>query len=121
MYRFNTYNGGLSYWPGQNEPSAWGTNYAIHFITLAKQKGYYVQESFYNDAIRYMQREARNFSASKKYKRMEQAYRLYVLALAGKADFSAMNRLASLEGLSSQVRFRLAAAYALLNKIAAYF
>ncbi len=44
---------------------------------------------------------------------LEQAYRLYTLALAGEPEMSAMNRLKELKTLSLQAKWRLAAAYAL--------
>ena len=50
---------------------------------------------------------------------LEQAYRLYTLALAGVPETGAMNRLKELKNLSAQARWQLAAAYALAGKTAA--
>jgi len=47
---------------------------------------------------------------------LQQAYRLYTLALAGDAELGAMNRLKEVKDLSVQARWRLAAAYAVAGK-----
>ena len=49
---------------------------------------------------------------------LEQAYRLYTLALAGEPEVSAMNRLREIKTLSLQAKWRLAAAYALTGQTA---
>ena len=48
---------------------------------------------------------------------LEQAYRLFTLALAGEPETGAMNRLKELKSLSLQAKWRLAAAYALTGQI----
>ena len=45
-----------------------------------------------------------------------QAYRLYTLALAGQPDVASMNRLRETQGISTNTKFRLAAAYALAGQ-----
>jgi uncharacterized protein YfaS (alpha-2-macroglobulin family) len=45
-----------------------------------------------------------------------QAYRLYTLALAGKAEIGAMNRMRQLEDLNATAKWRLAVAYALAGQ-----
>ena len=47
---------------------------------------------------------------------LQQAYRLYTLALANQPELGAMNRLKEMSGLSVQARWRLAAAYLLAGK-----
>ena len=47
---------------------------------------------------------------------LEQAYRLYTLALAGAPEMGAMNRLKELPSLTLQAKWRLTAAYALCGK-----
>src|SRR5690606_29721268 len=47
---------------------------------------------------------------------LTQAYRLYTLALAGKPELAAMNRLRESKELSNDAKWRLAAAYALAGK-----
>ncbi len=39
LRNFQTSDGGLAYWPGQLTSNEWGTNYAYHFLLLAKERG----------------------------------------------------------------------------------
>ena len=48
---------------------------------------------------------------------LQQAFRLYTLALAGAPEYGAMNRMKEQPGLSIQAKWRLAAAYALTGKM----
>lgn len=48
---------------------------------------------------------------------LQQAFRLYTLALAGVPEYGAMNRMKEQTGLSIQAKWRLAAAYALTGKM----
>ena len=47
---------------------------------------------------------------------LQQAFRLYTLALAGSPEHGAMNRMKELPALSQQAKWRLAATYALNGK-----
>lgn len=120
---FQTSGGGFSYWPGEGDASPWGTNYAGHFLLEAEQQGYALPNNLKTKWIDYQQREARGWSAGQNgygYGRgsdeLTQAYRLYVLALAGKQEVGAMNRLRELNGLSVAAKWRLAAAYLLVGR-----
>lgn len=110
---FQTGDGGLAYWPGNSESNEWGSNYAGHFLTAAKARGYEVNEYFYNRWIDYQTNKSRQYSSGIWYDQHTQAYRLYTLALAGKPELSAMNRLREQQNLSNEARWRLAAAYVL--------
>jgi len=116
--KYQTPNGGLSYWMGQNNANDWGTSYAGHFMLEAQKKGYVMPLTFMNNWLKYQQEAARNWRAS--YKRyntdLAQAYRLYTLALAGHADLASMNRLREFNELSNDAKWRLAAAYALAGQ-----
>ncbi|MAP55757.1 MG2 domain-containing protein [Altibacter sp.] len=110
--------GGLSYWPGERESDAWSTNYVGHFMLEAKQKGYALPISFMSNWLRFQQKEARQWRNSETHynSSLTQAYRLYTLALAGKPELAAMNRLRESKRLSNDAKWRLAAAYALAGK-----
>ena len=112
IQQFVTSSGGLAYWPGREDPNAWGTNYAYHFLLEAQQKGYYVSSSLMGSINRFQQQRARAWQETE-YERGDliQSYRLYTLALANNADLGAMNRLREKADLSKQARWRLAAAY----------
>jgi alpha-2-macroglobulin len=114
---FQTTGGGLSYWPGSYEASDWGTSYAGHFLLEAESKGYALPAGLIDGWKRY-QRNTANAWAPKHDKYyyfnddLEQAYRLYTLALAKAPELGAMNRLKEYPQLSIAAKWRLAAAYA---------
>ena len=116
---FQTASGGFAYWPGQTENSMWGSNYAGHFLLEAKAAGYSVSQNVLNQWAKYQKKAARNWednSARYYNDQLIQSYRLYTLALAGKAEIGAMNRLREHKKLSNTAKWRLAAAYALIGK-----
>lgn len=118
MGRFQTTSGGLAYWPGEREADEWTTNYAGHFMLEAQQKGYALPISFMSNWLLYQQNTARQWRNSYAVynSSLVQAYRLYTLALAGKPELAAMNRLRESKELSNDAKWRLAAAYALAGK-----
>ncbi len=115
---FQKPNGGLSYWLGEDEISDWGTSYAGHFMLEAEKKGFVLPLTFKKNFIAYQKQIARNWRPS--YNQylgdLEQAYRLYTLALANNPDLSAMNRLREFPQLSNDAKWRLAAAYVLVGQ-----
>ncbi len=115
---FQLPNGGLSYWRGGREASDWATSYAGHFMLEAKQKGYALPISFLNNWLQYQQQAAWQWqNGNTRYNTtLNQAYRLFTLALAGKPELAAMNRLRESNRLSNEAKWRLAAAYALAGK-----
>ncbi len=120
LAKFQTAEGGLSYWIGNRSANDWGTSYAGHFLIEAEKRGYDLPFNLMNNWIKYQKQSARNWQArnSRYYSYdLEQAYRLYTLALVGDPDLSAMNRLREFKSLSNAAKWRLAAAYAQLGKI----
>lgn len=117
-----TTDGGFGYWPGMSESDEWGSNYAGHFLLEADLNGYKVPNSLKNGWVKYQRRQAREFVPLKsptiyeKHKNLVQAYRLYTLALARKAELGAMNRLRETPGLDVRCKWRLAAAYQLVGQ-----
>jgi uncharacterized protein YfaS (alpha-2-macroglobulin family) len=108
---FQNYSGGLSYWPGGADVSNWGTNYAGHFLAAAKQAGYAVPEGLLKNWTDYQKRQAASWAGGSFEQLLDQAYRLYTLALAGEADIGSMNRLRERKNNPPVVLWRLAAAY----------
>ena len=109
-------SGAFSYWMGGNYDYPWVTTYAGHFLLEAKNHGYDVSNTVINNFLSYQKRMASSWSyKDNSDNTLEQAYRLYTLALAGKADLSAMNRLKD-KKLDNVSKWRLAAAYALCGK-----
>jgi len=114
---FQNTEGGFSYWPGYEEANLWGTNYAGHFLLEAQKAGYSVPQSVIQEFLRFQRARALSWNPSQNYhSELIQAYRLYTLALAGKAELGAMNRLKETQNLPSDARWRLAAAYQLAGQ-----
>lgn len=109
-------SGAFSYWMGGSYDYPWVTTYAGHFLLEAKNHGFDVSNSVINNFLAYQKREASSWTYKDNNENtLVQAYRLYTLALAGKADLSAMNRLKD-KTLDNVTKWRLAAAYALCGK-----
>jgi alpha-2-macroglobulin len=109
----------MSYWPGQYDASDWGTSYSGHFMIEAEMKGYVLPPGFLENWKRYQRNKANAWSPVPKNSNyywynndLEQAYRLYTLALAKAPELGAMNRLKEYPDLSTAAKWRLAAAYA---------
>ena len=115
---FQLPNGGLSYWRGGRDASDWATSYAGHFMLEAKHKGYALPISFLSNWLQYQQQAARQWQNGNTWYNasLNQAYRLFTLALAGKPELAAMNRLRESNRLSNEAKWRLASAYALAGK-----
>ncbi|MCL1937550.1 MAG: MG2 domain-containing protein [Candidatus Azobacteroides sp.] len=124
LYGRQLTSGGIVYWPGQSSADDWITSYAGSFLVLAKEKGYEVNNEALNRWKNYQRKGAQNWSPTTsssdnyylKSSELQQAYRLYTLALAGVPELGAMNRLKETKNLSLQARWCLAAAYALNGK-----
>ncbi|GAB4329036.1 MAG: MG2 domain-containing protein [Flammeovirgaceae bacterium] len=116
LRKFQTPEGGLSYWPGENYISDWGTNYAGHFMIEAQKAGYHLPEGFLTSWIRYQKTQASNWTRYYYYDDLEQAYRLYTLALANAPELGAMNRLRESPKLPDASKWVLAAAYQMVGQ-----
>ncbi|WP_294630447.1 alpha-2-macroglobulin [uncultured Bacteroides sp.] len=117
-------NGGFAYWPGNAVADEWISSYAGMFLTLAQEKGYAVHPSVQNKWKRFQRAAAQNWRMPQDasgwqqwQSELQQAFRLYTLALAGVPEYGAMNRMKEQAGLSVQAQWRLAATYALTGKM----
>ena len=117
---YQTVDGAFAYWPGGTSSNGWGTVYATHFLLEASKKGYLVPEAMKQSVLNNLRRVARNWKPVTSYykdsEEANQAYRLYVLALAGSPEMGAMNRLKEMKDLTSMSRWSLASAYALVGR-----
>lgn len=117
-------NGGIAYWPDDRYPNEWVSTYATHFLVEAEREGYNVASSVKNKALDNLKKGAQQWNRKSLYNSyyshsmsdLQQAYRLYVLALANQPELGAMNRLKEMADLEVQARWRLAAAYALAGR-----
>lgn len=116
LVKFQQSSGGLGYWPNSNVIDQWGTNYAGHFILEAQKKGYNIPEAFIKNWKKYQKSRANSWKDDGNISQLIQSYRLYTLALAGDADFGAMNRLKETKNITNIVKWQLAATYAISGK-----
>ncbi len=132
LQRFQLASGDLTYWPGggANNSNAWASIYAGHFLLEAQKLGYVIPTGLLGKWLNYQSSAAQQYVvASSEYSHV-QAYRLYVLALAGKPQLGAMNRLreaanvattesTSNRSLNKKGRWLLASAYQAASQPAA--
>lgn len=128
------YNGALSYWPGGNDETWWGTNYAIHFLCEAKKAGYEVNPQVIQRALAYMSQKIKAREKDEEYwyydgrgykyrtiYSKENIYSLYLFALYGKADLTSMNYFKANAGeLALDSRYMLACTYLALGDRKSY-
>jgi len=123
LQNFQTSSGGFSYWPGYYDADDWSSTYAGHFLLEAEAKGYTLPAGMIDNWKKYQKKLANAWMYHPKNYRyyyynndLQQAYRLYTLALAKAPELGAMNRLRETPELSYAAKWRLAAAYALAGQ-----
>lgn len=115
---FQTPSGGLAYWAGLGDASPWGSTYALHFILEAEDLGYEIPAGLKEGLIKYQRKKAKEWSGYNEkyyYDDLDQAYRLYTLALSGNPELGLMNRLKE-KKTSVATLWRLSAAYQLAGQ-----
>ncbi len=110
------YDGGFGLWTAGDEAEAWLSSYAAEFLLRARTGGAAVPEGAVADAIKFLG-DGVEGSSDTAEALAEQAYRLYVLAMAGKPRAGANRILAEkLDALPTPLaRAQLGAALALSN------
>ena len=107
---FRRPDGSLSYWPGSDGSSSFGSVYALHFLQEASAKGYAVPADLKASLVKYI---SSSVVSDRKENAFTRAYGLYALAIAGKPQRGAMNLLREDAGkLQNSAVWMLAAAYA---------
>lgn len=115
-------DGGIKYWASSTQSNEWLSSYAGQFLWEAKDLGYYVPQTMLTSLQNYLSGKARIWqpdtysSYTKRFSIENQAYRLFVLAMMGKAETGAMNRLKEKKNVSNPAAWQLAAAYSLSGK-----
>lgn len=110
---FQAPSGGLTLWPGSGSEDDWVSIYAAHFLLSARNAGYDVPSGLLDPLVKHLDARAVQWGSQYEWAKAAQAYRLYILARAGKPNVAAMNRLRDARGLPTQAVWQLAAAYAL--------
>jgi uncharacterized protein YfaS (alpha-2-macroglobulin family) len=116
------YNGAVTLWDNEGTEDWWATIYASHFLLEAKKAGFDVDNSLLETMLSYIATRLKNKeliiyyynrNENRKIAPKEIAYGLYVLALAGRSNISAMNYYKATPGiLALDSKYLLAAAYA---------
>lgn len=108
----------MTSWIGGNYSDPWTELYALHFLVEAKKQGFNVPQYFIDGLKNYQANRAKQWKHNPDYKQGEtiQAYRLFVLALAGQPEMGAMNRFKEMEMNYSLSKALSAAAFALTGK-----
>ena len=117
LYARQGTDGGFSWWGGAASDS-WVSSLAGHFLTEASKAGFEVNEGVLKAWKNYQQKMSKVYriGGSSVFSQLDEAYRLYTLALAGASSQAGMNRLRESGELGLQARYVLASAYALAGK-----
>lgn len=112
-------DGAFNTWPSGDVHDGWSSTYAGHFLVEAQRAGHAVPQRALDRWVEHARRALRE-DRPEKASPIDQAvrseldaYRLYVLALAKRAEPAAMNRLRERNDLTVLARHLLAGAYAL--------
>ena len=108
----------MTNWIGGSYVSSWSEIYATHFLIEAKNRGYNVPDDMYKGIIKYHAARAKEWNHSIDYPTADvnQAYRLFILALNNSPEVGAMNKFKELPELQTLSKALLASAYALSGK-----
>ena len=94
LLAMTTDNGGLSYWPGGNEPSLWGTAYGGLALLKARDMGLPVPQAVIDQMLDYMSKQLRELDDEHDPSTLcDAAFALYTLAKGGKAEPAYQNQL----------------------------
>ncbi|MWV61270.1 hypothetical protein DCO58_10505 [Helicobacter saguini] len=112
IQRHQVYNGGFAYWQGGRTADSWGSNYAGHFLLLAKNNGYSVSEAMLKQWLNYEVNYVKDNKSD-----IIRIYSLYLLALAKQPQIGIMNTIYEhdLKSLGNVEKWLLAATYKLAN------
>ena len=111
-------DGGFLYWPGARAANPWVSSMAGQFLTEAAGKGFPVEKGVLRAWTKYQKEQCRIFrrKADDAFGELDEAYRLYTLAVAGTPEAGSMNRLKETADLGYRAKWVLASAYAVTGK-----
>lgn len=123
LSKFSLADGSFALWPGSGQSAdLWVTSYIGHFMMEAQKNGFVIPDQLLSKWKSFQKRAANAYNPSQKifYKPnhgLDQAYRLYSMAMAGIPDLGAMNRLKEYGDLGGNAKWRLATAYAIIGQV----
>jgi len=108
----------LTNWVGGTYTDPWTELYALHFLVEAKNQGFDVPAYLYEGMMKHQGDLAKAWGNNPDFKPGEtiQAYRLFVLALAGAPEMAALNRFKELKMNYSLTSLLTASTYAQVGK-----
>ena len=117
LYARQNADGGFAYWSGGTSDT-WVSSMAGHFLTEASKAGFEVNGGVLRSWKAYQKKMSQVFRVAGDhfFSNLDEAYRLYTMALAGDAQVSGMNRLKEADKIGDRARYMLAGAYALSGK-----
>ena len=117
LYSRQNADGGFAYWSG-GKSDPWVSSMAGHFLTLAQGSGFSVNPGVIKGWKSYQKKmsQAYRLLGTDYFPQLEEAYRLYTMALAADSQLSAMNRLKESGKIGEKARWMLASAYVLTGK-----
>lgn len=117
LYSRQNPDGGFAYWGGGKSDS-WVSSMAGHFLTLAEKDGFGVDAGELKAWKSYERKMSQVYRIADAdfFPQLDETYRLYVMALAGEANLSSMNRLRESGKLTDAARWMLSSAYMISGK-----
>ena len=117
LYARQNADGGFAYWSG-GKSDTWVSSMAGHFLTEASKAGFEVNSGVVKNWKAYQKKMSQVFrvAGDNFFSNLDEAYRLYTMALASDAQVSGMNRLKEAGKIGDRARYMLAGAYALSGK-----
>lgn len=120
IYRRQMGNGGIRYWPTYSSYNSYVTSYAGHFLVEAEAQGYEIPAGMLSRWKTFQKQRARDWEPeyynSRVQNHLDQAYRLYTLAVANEPEIGAMNRFRELDSLPAVCYSYLSAAYSMAGQ-----
>ncbi len=86
-------SGGLSFWPGEDQASFWGSAYASLALTMAKKQGFDVAEAAHERLLTYLHDQLRGSEEPAGADLSARCLAAYALALAGTPDAGSQTAL----------------------------
>ena len=117
LYARQNADGGFGYWGG-GASSTWVSSMAGQFLSEASKAGFEVNAGVLKAWKGYQEKMVKVFriSGQQFFDNLDQAYRLYTLAVAGHDAAAGMNRLREAGEIGSRASWMLASAYAVSGK-----
>ncbi len=118
LYSRQQQDGGFAYWPG-GKSDTWVSSMAGQFLTAASKEGFNVDSGVLKRWKSYQQKMSQVYrlSSNNFLSNLDEAYRLYTMALSGNANLAGMNRMKEAAEIGSAARWMLASAYAVSGKV----